>query len=112
LGVGNQGGFTWGKGEDERLLALVLQEGVTSWSRLGNEVGCSEAQARARWQQSVYNSIKLDDKVGGFHKYSAEEDSILSLGYRNGLSWGEIMAFLPGRTEFSIEARWRRLLRP
>jgi len=22
------------------------------------------------------------------------------------------MAFLPGRTEFSIEARWRRLARP
>jgi hypothetical protein len=108
----DEDGFVWGKGEDDRLLSLVLQEGITNWSRLGSEIGCAEAQARTRWQESIYNSIKLDDKVGGFHKYSNEEDSILSLGYRNGLSWAEIMVFLPGRTEFSIEARWRRLLRP
>jgi hypothetical protein len=56
--------------------------------------------------------IKLDDKVGGFLKYSAEEDNILTIGYRNGLGWSELMDFLPGRSEFSIEARWRRLLRP
>lgn len=75
-------------------------------------MGCSAAQAKNRWQQAIYNTIKLDDKVGGFHKYSVDEDSILSIGYRNGLDWGEIMTFLPGRTEFSIEARWRRMLRP
>jgi hypothetical protein len=75
-------------------------------------MGCSENKARKRWQSVIYNTIKLDDKVGGFHKYSVEEDSILSIGYRNGLDWKEIMTFLPGRTEFSIEARWRRLLRP
>ena len=91
---------------------LVLHEGVMSWEKLGNALGCSEGQARSRWQQSIYNTIKQDDKVGGFHKYSAEQDSILSIGHRNGLNWTEIMAFLPGRTEFSIEARWRRLARP
>lgn len=63
-------GFAWGKAEDDRLLSLVLQEGITNWSRLGSEIGCTEAQARTRWQESIYNSIKLDDKVGGFHKYS------------------------------------------
>lgn len=64
-------GFAWGKAEDDRLLSLVLQEGITNWSRLGSEIGCTEAQARTRWQESIYNSIKLDDKVGGFHKYSS-----------------------------------------
>lgn len=34
-------GFAWGKGEDDRLLSLVLQEGITNWNRLGNEVGCT-----------------------------------------------------------------------
>ncbi len=50
--------------------------------------------------------------MGGFLKYSAEEDAILTNGFRSSLTWGELMDFLPGRSEFSIEARWRRLLRP
>ena len=75
-------------------------------------LGCSDKEAKCRWRRTIYSMIKLDDKVGGFLKYSAEEDSILTIGYRNGLNWSELMTFLPGRSEFSIEARWRRLLRP
>lgn len=34
-------GFEWGKGDDARLLSLVLHEGVTNWGRLGSEIGCT-----------------------------------------------------------------------
>jgi len=65
-----------------------------------------------RWRKSIYKTIKLEDKVGGFLKYSSEEDNILMIGHRNGLTWEELISFLPERSEFSIEARWRRLARP
>jgi len=35
-------------------------------------IGCSENDAQERWRNNIYNTIKLDDKVGGFLKYSAE----------------------------------------
>jgi hypothetical protein len=47
---------------------------------------------------AIYDMIKLDDKVGGFLKYSIEEDTILNIGNRNGLNWNELMNFLPGRS--------------
>ena len=62
----------WSKNDDDKLLALVLQENVTNWERIGNELGCSAVQAKSRWQHTIYNTIKLDDKVGGFHKYSID----------------------------------------
>jgi hypothetical protein len=73
---------------------------------------CPLIEAKNRWRKTIYDMIKLDDKVGGFLKYSIEEDAILMIGYRNGLNWNDLMVFLPGRSEFSIEARWRRLIRP
>lgn len=75
-------------------------------------MGCSVKEVMKRWKEEVYNLIKLEDKVGGFLKYSAEEDAILGIGYRNKLEWSDLMNFLPGRSEFSIEARWRRSARP
>jgi hypothetical protein len=53
---------------------------------------------RYRWRKAIYQMIKLDDKVGGFLKYSAEEDAILTIGHRNGLNWEQLMTFLPGRS--------------
>lgn len=40
----------------------------------------------------------MEDKVGGFLKYSSDEDAILTIGRRNGLDWIDLMEFLPGRS--------------
>ena len=40
-----------------------------------------------RWRNKIYSTIKLEDKVGGFLKYSVEEDNILTIGNKSGLSW-------------------------
>lgn len=61
-------------------------------------MNCSEKEVKHRWKKAIYDMIKLDDKVGGFLKYSTEEDTILTIGHRNGLNWEELMAFLPGRS--------------
>lgn len=34
-------GFPWSRAEDERLLGLVLKEGIFNWGRLGSRMGCS-----------------------------------------------------------------------
>jgi hypothetical protein len=79
---------------------------------MGTILGCSEQEIKTRWRKVIYETIKLDDKVGGFLKYSSDEDNILTIGFRNSLNWTQLKDFLPGRSEFSIEARWRRLVRP
>jgi len=61
-------------------------------------MGCKEKEVRHRWRKAIYQLIKLDDKVGGFLKYSTEEDTILTIGHRNGLSWTDLITFLPGRS--------------
>lgn len=65
-------------------------------------LGCSEQEIKTRWRKVIYETIKLDDKVGGFLKYSSDEDNILTIGFRNSLNWTQLKDFLPGRSEFSI----------
>lgn len=64
----------------------------------------------SHWQKVVYPSIALKTRVAGSAKWAGEEDSIL-FGYvkKNGFDWDSILVFLPARTIFSIEGRWRRL---
>jgi len=51
----------------------VIQEGVTDWDRLAQAVkGCSKEEVQKRWKREIYKKIKLDDRVGGFLKYSNE----------------------------------------
>jgi hypothetical protein len=85
---------------------------MTNWDDLADALGFSKDEVQRRWKRDVYKKIKLDDKVGGFLKYSNEEDTVLVATRRNGASWEDIMEFLPGRSSYSIEARWRRVGRP
>ena len=98
----------WTGSDDEKLKNLVLNEGMTSWDELGKALNCNAEEIQKRWKKQIYRKIKLDDTVGGFLKYSNEEDTILVTCRRNGLSWEDIMVFLPGRSAYSIESRFRR----
>ena len=50
-------------------------------------MGCSVREVDSRWKKEVYNTMKMEDKVGGFLKYSSAEDTVLTIGHRNGLEW-------------------------
>lgn len=62
------------------------------------------------WQQEIYPKLKSNSTVGGALKWSPEEDSIM-MGYEQkyGLDWNSLLVFLPSRSEYSIEGRFRRL---
>jgi len=64
-----------------------------------------------RWRKVVYpKMIRQSCKVGGSLKWSAEEDKILSIGYKQNIDWEEVgRYFLPQRSMGSFEARWRRI---
>lgn len=44
-------------------------------------------------------------------KWSSSEDSILYGADKSKVSYLDLMYFLPGRTVYSIEARWRRMIK-
>ena len=48
--------------------------------------------------------------MGGSLKWSALEDNILNIGFKQGISWeSDAKVFLGPRSIGSIEARWRRV---
>jgi hypothetical protein len=49
--------------------------------------GCSREEIQKRWRREIYKKIKLDDRVGGFLKYSNEEDMILVAARRERRTW-------------------------
>lgn len=66
---------------------------------------------KARWIKVVYPKIKNSLKIGGAVKWSSSEDSILYGADKAKIAYTDLMFFLPGRTVYSIEARWRRMLK-
>ena len=65
-----------------------------------------------RWQDHVYPQLRTNSKVGGALKWSAAEDCIL-LGFeqKHGFEFDKTLLFLPMRTPYSMEGRWRRINR-
>jgi hypothetical protein len=56
--------------------------------------------------------MKVSSKIAGALKWSTEEDSILLAAHKRlGPDWQAILAFLPTRSVYSIEGRWRRLIK-
>lgn len=66
-----------------------------------------------RWKEVIYPKIiKQSSKVGGSLKWSALEDKILNIGYKQGINWeSDAKIFLGPRSLGSIEARWRRVVK-
>ena len=87
---------------------MVIKK-IVSWKRLSEEFKVSTKEVKSRWCKIVYPRIKIENKIGGALKWSSEEDSILKGGLNRKLTWHQIASYLPDRTEYSIEARWRRI---
>lgn len=53
--------------------------------------------------------MRNNAKIGGSYKWSMSEDSILIIADKLEISFLDLMFFLPTRTVYSMEARWRRI---
>jgi hypothetical protein len=62
-----------------------------------------------RWIKFICPKLKNNVKIGGALKWSVNEDYILYAADRNKIPHLDLMFFLPYRTVYSIEARWRRI---
>ena len=78
---------------------------------MADNFGISSDELKARWIKAIYPKIKNSLKIGGAVKWSTSEDSILYGADKAKISYLDLMFFLPGRTVYSIEARWRRTVK-
>lgn len=99
----------WTSEDDVRLKDLVVRHGVFQWEELAGKFSTDEEDAKNRWIKAVFPRIRNTHKIGGAVKWSASEDSILYGADKHKVSYLDLMFFLPGRTVYSIEARWRRI---
>jgi|JI9StandDraft_2_1071091.scaffolds.fasta_scaffold363508_1 DNA-binding XRE family transcriptional regulator len=92
------------------LRSLVVVQHEYDWETLGRAAKVTRQEVIKRWQESIYPQLKVKNKIAGALRWSAVEDSILIEAERKlGEDWDFIVGFLPSRSKFSIEGRWRRL---
>jgi hypothetical protein len=88
---------------------MVINEGVLLWPKLAAAFSTSEDEVMARWIKFIDPRLKNNVKIGGALKWSGNEDFILCAADRSKILHIDLMFFLPNRTVYSIEARWRRI---
>ena len=67
-------------------------------------------EVKARWQDKIYPTIRSDKKIAGAFIWTPEEDKIIQFaGTMTDKKLEILLEFLPGRTHFSLEARWKRI---
>jgi hypothetical protein len=88
---------------------MVINEGVLLWPRLASSFATTEEEVMTRWIKYICPRLKNNVKIGGALKWSVNEDYILYAADRAKIPHIDLMFFLPYRTVYSIEARWRRI---
>ena len=101
--------ITWSSEDEVRLKDYIAKYGMFSWEEIASKFSTDIDEVKNRWIKVVFPRIRNTHKIGGAVKWSASEDSILYLADKNKISYLDLMFFLPGRTVYSIEARWRRI---
>lgn len=65
---------------------------------------------KGRWQDKIYPTLRSDKKIAGAFIWTPSEDKIIQYaGIITNSKLENILEFLPGRTHFSLEARWKRI---
>ena len=110
---------TWAVEEDRLLFELVLQHGISSWTKIANhlnrEIHAEVAvrlgkHCRERW----YNHLnpELNSNFHSETEWSRQEDlKLIKLQLDMGNSWSKIAKEMTGRTENSVKNRWHSLIR-
>ena len=88
---------------------IIVNDGLLLWEKISNILNASVQEVMARWIKIVCPKLKNNVKIGGALKWSVNEDYILYAADRGKIEHLDLMFFLPYRTVYSIEARWRRI---
>lgn len=110
---------TWEEEEDRLLFDLVLQHGISSWTKIANHIN-REVHAevavrlgkhcRERW----YNHLnpELNSNFHSEADWSRQEDlKLIKLQLDMGNCWSKIAKEMTGRTENNVKNRWHSLIR-
>lgn len=101
--------MVWSEEDDIKLKNLILNDGILFWDKIAATFSTSNEEVMARWIKIICPKLKNNVKIGGALKWSVNEDYILYAADRSKVSHLDLMFFLPYRTVYSIEARWRRI---
>lgn len=110
---------TWDVEEDKLLLNLVLHHGISSWTKIANEIN-RELHAevavrlgkhcRERWINHL--NPELNSNFHSEEEWSRQEDlKLIKLQLDMGNSWSKIAKEMTGRTENNVKNRWHSLIR-
>lgn len=100
----------WDEGDDVRLRGLVVDDHEYDWRVIAEKLDVSEMEAQQRWEKRIYPVIKSLRKIAGALMWTKEEDEIIFHAIKkSNFKWERLLAFLPGRSYFSLEARWKRI---
>ena len=92
-------------------MRLVFKDEILDWKEIASRLKLSPDMApvlKRKWKSCIYVDMKKPQKTGGCVKYSDQEDQILTIGMKKNYSSKRMLEFLPGRSEYSVDARRRR----
>lgn len=92
------------------LKKMVLEKHEYDWNKLADYFGVNTEEIKERWKEYVYPTIRSTEKIAGAYLWTHQENEIVKNSNKNlEQIWVALMDFLPGRTHFSVEARWKRI---